>query len=185
MLDTTITCGQAFGGDIEAINVYTALIAAKEVAGADVAIVCQGPGNAGSNTRYGFSGIQQGEALNAAGVLGGRPIMVLSMSFADKRERHRGVSHHSLTILEKVALASVAIGVPELPEDKSDFIAVQLSQVADIGRHAMQTVDGNPGIMELESRDIRVLTMGRCIDEDREFFLAASAGGVVVAKMIE
>jgi hypothetical protein len=44
IIDTTITTGQAFGGDIEAVNVYTGLIAAKEVAGAVAAVVWPGPG---------------------------------------------------------------------------------------------------------------------------------------------
>ena len=31
LLSGTITCGQAFGGDLETVNIYTALIAAREV----------------------------------------------------------------------------------------------------------------------------------------------------------
>src|SRR5262249_19766347 len=73
ILDATITAGQAFGGDLEAINVYTALIAAREVAAADLTIVAQGPGNAGTGTQYGFGGLAQGEHLNAAAALGAQP----------------------------------------------------------------------------------------------------------------
>ncbi len=63
---------------------------------ADVAVVAQGPGNLGTGTRWGFSGVAAGEALNAAAVLRGRPVAALRVSGADARERHRGVSHHSL-----------------------------------------------------------------------------------------
>ena len=48
---------------------HSALLAAKHVAGVDVAIVAQGPGNLGTGTRWGFSGVQAGEVLNAAAVL--------------------------------------------------------------------------------------------------------------------
>ena len=67
-------------------------------------VVAQGPGNLGTGTRWGFSGVAAGEAVNAAGVLGGRPVASLRVSGADPRERHRGMSHHSLTAYGRVAL---------------------------------------------------------------------------------
>lgn len=184
LIDSTITCGQAFGGDIEAINIYTALIAAKEVADADAIIVCQGPGNAGTNSRYGFSGIQQGEAINAAGMLGGRPIMALRMSFADKRSRHQGISHHSLTIFEKVIQVDCHVAVPILADTENDYIKNQLSKVSN-DKCMIEIADGYQGIDELNKQGIHVTTMGRSINEDMAFFVAASSGGVIAAKMIE
>ena len=112
LIDFTITCGQAFGGDHEAVNVYTALIAVRRALGADAAIVAQGPGNVGTGTAYGFGCIEQGETVNAVGILGGKPIAVLRISFRESRERHRGVSHHSLTAIGKVALAPAMIPIP-------------------------------------------------------------------------
>src|SRR5699024_7975124 len=53
---STITTGQAYGGDLEAVNVYTGLLAATHVVSADVAVVIQGPGNLGTGTKWGFSG---------------------------------------------------------------------------------------------------------------------------------
>ena len=175
LLDVTITCGQAFGGDIEAINVYTGLIAAKQVAKADAAIVCQGPGNAGTGSKLGFSGIQQGEALNACNVLGGTAIAVVRMSFADPRERHRGVSHHTLTILTDIVHSPVVVPIPD------DKFADQLSKFP----HKLRILDGEPGLAELQMKGIAVTTMGRSIEEDREFFLAASAGGVLAAEILK
>ncbi|MHB1459015.1 MAG: DUF3866 family protein [Armatimonadota bacterium] len=183
ILDATITCGQAFGGDIEAINIYTALIAAKEVAHADVIIVCQGPGNAGTNSRYGFSGIQQGEAINAAGILGGLPVMALRMSFADMRPRHQGISHHSLTILDKIIRVDAYTALPELPEIQMQYVTDQLAAICNT-RCTIEIINGHQGIEELRRRDIRVTTMGRSIDEDTVFFLAASASGAIATKMI-
>src|ERR671930_628233 len=54
----TVTAGQAFGGDLEAISLYSALAAARAVLGADVTVVAQGPGGMGSGTALGFSGTQ-------------------------------------------------------------------------------------------------------------------------------
>ena len=98
-----MTSGQAFGGELEAVTIWTGLLAAAELVGADVVIVADGPGNLGTDTTWGVSALASGHALNAAEALGGRPVAALRISFADARERHRGVSHHSLTILDACA----------------------------------------------------------------------------------
>ena len=175
LLDSAITCGQAFGGDIEAINIYTALIAAKEVAKADAAIVCQGPGNAGTGSNFGFSGIQQGEALNACNILRGSAIAVLRISFADPRERHRGVSHHSMTVLTDIVHSPVLAALP------NDRFVDKLSSLP----HRIKVLDAEPGLAELELKGIKVTTMGRSIEQDRDFFLAASAGGALAAEILK
>ena len=71
-LAATLTVGQAFGGDHEAVTTHTGLLAARHVVGADVAVVAQGPGNVGTGTRWGYSGVACADALHAADVLGGR-----------------------------------------------------------------------------------------------------------------
>ncbi|GMA84776.1 hypothetical protein GCM10025868_00260 [Angustibacter aerolatus] len=110
-----VTVGQAFGGDVEAVTVHSGLLAARTVLDAEVVVVAQGPGNLGTGTRWGFSGVAAGEAVNAAGVLGGRPVASLRVSQADARERHLGVSHHSLTAYGRVALLPADVPVPLLP----------------------------------------------------------------------
>ncbi|OJT85865.1 hypothetical protein BM535_22000, partial [Clostridioides difficile] len=65
LIDSTITIGNAFGGDYECINIYTALITAKEILKADAVFVSMGPGIAGTGTKYGFTGIEQGSILDA------------------------------------------------------------------------------------------------------------------------
>ena len=47
-IDATITCGHAFGGDYEAVSVFSALAVARHVADADVAVVAMGPGIVGT-----------------------------------------------------------------------------------------------------------------------------------------
>ncbi|MBA3524045.1 MAG: DUF3866 family protein, partial [Geodermatophilaceae bacterium] len=70
LLAGTVTCGQSFGGDLEAVTVHTGLLAARHVLAADVVIVTQGPGNLGTGTPWGFSGVQAGDAANAVATLG-------------------------------------------------------------------------------------------------------------------
>src|SRR6478735_3438955 len=89
-LAATVTAGQAFGGDLEAVNVHSGLLAARLALDADIVVLTQGPGNLGTGTRWGFSGVACGEAVNAAGVLGGRPVASLRVSGADARDRHLG-----------------------------------------------------------------------------------------------
>ena len=84
-LAATVTTGQSFGGDLETVTVHTGLLAARHVLGADIAVVAQGPGNLGTGTRWGFSGVAAGEAVNAAAALGGRPVASLRISDADPR----------------------------------------------------------------------------------------------------
>lgn len=184
LIDTTITAGQAFGGDLEAVNIYSALLAAKVVAKADLAIVAQGPGNVGTDTLFGFGAIYQGEVVNAVGVLGGMPVAAARISFADPRARHRGISRQFLVSLGRVALWRAVVAIPELEEEKLSFLQEQLRQEGISSRHEIVIENGEAGIEELRRRQIRVTSMGRSMDEDREFFLAAGAAGAAAAKIL-
>ena len=79
-----------------------------------------------------------GEAVNAAATLGGRPVAALRVSQADPRERHRGVSHHSLTAYGRVALAPADVVVPALPGELGDLVRRQVAVLG--GRHRLVTV---------------------------------------------
>ena len=113
LLAATVTVGQAFGGDLEAVTVHSGLLAARLALEADLVVITQGPGNLGTGTRWGFSGVGAGEAINAAGTLGGRPIGALRISGVDPRPRHRGVSHHSLTAYGRVAMTPADLAIPD------------------------------------------------------------------------
>src|SRR6266542_1936879 len=115
LVDATITCGHAFGGDYEAVSIFSALAVARHVAGADAAVVVMGPGIVGTNTRLGFSGMEVGPILDAAHALGGVAIACLRVSFADGRDRHVGLSHHSATALRLATRERALVAVPELP----------------------------------------------------------------------
>jgi Protein of unknown function (DUF3866) len=174
-LAATVTAGQAFGGDIEAVTVHSGLLAARHVLAADVVVVAQGPGNLGTGTRWGFSGVAAGEAVNAASVLGGRPVAALRVSDADPRERHRGISHHSLTAYGRVALARAEVVVPDLPGEFGARVAAAAEPLA--ARHTLVKVSV-AGLREaLGACPVPLSTMGRGLDDDLAYFLAAAAAG--------
>jgi hypothetical protein len=174
-LAATVTTGQSFGGDLETVTVHTGLLAARHVLGADIAVVAQGPGNLGTGTRWGFSGVAAGEAVNAAAALGGRPVASLRVSEADPRERHRGVSHHCLTAYGRVALARADVVVPELDGDFGKLVAADAAGLA--GRHDVVTVPVDGLEAALRAAPVRLSTMGRGLDSDLAYFLAAAAAG--------
>jgi hypothetical protein len=171
----SVTVGQAFGGDLEAVTVHTGLLAAKLILGADVAVVTQGPGNLGTGTKWGFSGVACGEAVNAAAALGGRPVGVLRVSEADTRERHRGLSHHSLTAYGRVALASAELAVPDEPGAFWDAVRARAEPLAE--RHRLRTVSAADLDEALAASPVALSTMGRGLEADRAGFLAAACAG--------
>lgn len=181
-LAATITTGQSFGGDLEAVTVHSGLLAARHAVGADVAVVAQGPGNLGTGTRWGYSGVAAGEAVNAAATLGGRPVASLRVSFADPRERHLGVSHHSLTAYGRVALAGADVVIPELPEPQATRIAADVAPLA--ARHRLVTVPVDGLEEALRATPVALSTMGRSLDEDLAYFLAAAAAGKHAASLL-
>jgi hypothetical protein len=174
-LAATITTGQSFGGDLEAVTVHSGLLAARHAVGADVAVVAQGPGNLGTGTAWGFSGVAAGEAVNAAAVLGGRPVASLRVSFADPRERHQGVSHHSLTAYGRVALAAADVVLPGLPGPPGQRVASDAAPLA--ARHRLVTVPVDGLDEALRGCPVPLSTMGRSLEEDLAYFLAAAAAG--------
>ncbi|MFI7636437.1 DUF3866 family protein [Nonomuraea sp. NPDC049400] len=177
-----VTVGQSFGGDVEAVTVHTGLLAARHVLEADVAVVAQGPGNLGTGTRWGFSGVSAGEAVNAAGVLLGRPVAALRVSEGDKRERHYGVSHHSLTAYGRVALSPADVPVPVLPGEFGERVRDQAELLAVRHRLVPVPVDGLHEA--LRESPVRLSTMGRGLEEDLAYFLASAAAGRLTASLL-
>jgi len=181
-----VTSGQAFGGDLEAVTVHTALLAARYVVHADVAVVAQGPGNLGTGTRWGFSGVAAGDAVNAVAVLHGRPVATLRVSEADARERHHGVSHHSLTAYGRVALAPADVVVPVLPGALGARVREQAAALgAPQGRHRLVEVGVDGLAAALASSPVPLSTMGRGLDADAAAFLAAAAAGRHAAALLD
>ena len=184
LIEATVTTGQAFGGDLEAVSVFSGMLAARHVAGADVVVVGDGPGNTGTQTTWGATDVESAMSLNIAGILGGRPVAALRMSFVDGRARHHGVSHHSITALSRVALVPVHVAVPALEDEaRRTTIWAALTGAKLEERHQLIEVEGRPALEVLAGRGIAPESMGRTVAQDPEFWLAAGAAGVLAGRM--
>jgi hypothetical protein len=164
-----ITAAPAFGGEHEAITTAGALHSGLFQLEWDAAIAGPGPGIVGSATWLGHGGLAALETAHSALALSCRTIIVPRMSSGDPRERHRGLSHHSRTVLGLV-LRPVVVPVP-----RGDISAFP-------ERHELREVDADlDGYAE---SGLPARTMGRSIQQDELFFRAALAGGTVLAEEI-
>lgn len=183
VLSATVTAGHAFGGDFEAVNIYSGLLAAKYAGMADIIVVGMGPGVVGTGTRFGTTAIEQGEVINATHVLGGQAVAALRLSFSDSRLRHQGVSHHTITALGSVALAPCTIPVPVMAAEREETIRRQIEAAGLDRRHRVVTVDAAATFEAIDKLRLKVSTMGRGRDSEPEFFLAAGAAGLLAAEL--
>lgn len=170
LLCGTVTAGHAFGGEVEALNVPSALALARHRLGAEAIVVAMGPGIAGTGSSLGFTGLEAAPALDAAAWLEGTPIACLRCSDADPRARHRGISHHTRTVLEAVR-SEVEVAAPPGVTPCTE-------------RHRWTTVDPGDPVELLERFDLHPTTMGRTPAEDRTFFAAAVAAGAHAAAVL-
>ena len=183
LLDSTITCGQAFGGDLEAVNKFSGIIAAATVADADLIVIGAGPGNLGTASRFGFALMEAGENVNAVAALGGRPIVAPRLSFADPRERHQGISHHTLTALATAALVGSEIALPPMGTERRHLVARQLSDARLLDLHRAVDVELGDDVEEaLRRSPVRLSSMGRSFDDDPDCFRAAAAAAVLALR---
>lgn len=177
LLDATITCGHAFGGDYEAVNVFSALFVARHVARADVAIVVMGPGIVGTNSTLGFTGIEVGSVLDAVEGLGGVPIACLRASFADDRDRHRGVSHHTLTTLTVATRSRVLVPIPAVGPAVEQHLRADLVTAGIDTRHDLTAI-AIPDVLALfVEHGLSISSMGRPAAADPVLFQCAAAAG--------
>ncbi len=169
-----VTAAPSYGGAHEALSVPGALDAAAGDLGWDAALVGPGPGIIGSETRLGHGGMAALDSAHASLALGLPTLLSPRLSAADPRERHRGVSHHTRTVLE---LLLGAVEVP-VPAGNTDEIAT-LGKLAG-GRHRIREV-----AVDLDGYAAAGLpdrTMGRGIDDDPLFFAAPLAAGVALRR---
>jgi hypothetical protein len=192
LLSGHITAGPAFGGEWEALTVLGALDAALGRLDWDAALCGPGPGIQGSVTEYGHGGIAALESAHASLALEMPTLISPRLSSSDPRPRHRGLSHHTRVVLERL-LGSVRVPVPEIelegwPTGEEGPDPVDLPSVLDAlhrvcnGRHdvVVQPVDlDGYAVSGLPTR-----TMGRTIEEDPLFFAAALAAGAGLADAV-
>ena len=167
LLHRAIGAGACFGGDDDCANVYSAL-AVSRARGAEAVVCGIGPGIVGTGTSLGHGGVVAAAAANAANALGGVPVIAPRVSGADPRERHRGLSAHTLAVLE-LCLGPVRVAWP------AGVVAP-----AELGAVEEVDVSGWPEACA----GLPLSHMGRGPDEDPDFFAAAFAAGRLAASLM-
>lgn len=177
---TVITFGQSLGGDLETVNIYTALEAAYKIVKADDIIITQGPGVVGTRTIRGFSGMQLTNWLHAVHTCGGHSLVIPRIQFTDQRAHHYGISQHTLYPLAYHALAPVTFPIPahsELGTREERLLLQQsrclqeLHEVVPIPRPLFQ----NQLEVALANFGQPITTMGKSYREEPYFYYAIGA----------
>jgi hypothetical protein len=167
-----VTTAPSYGGEHEALSTVGALDAAARALGWDAILVGPGPGIIGSDTAFGHGGMEALNSAHAALSLKLPTILSPRLSSGDPRARHRGLSHHTATVLE-LLLAPVTVALPEgAPE-----LASQVS-AASVGLHRAEAVPVD--LDGYAASGLPTTTMGRALGEDPLFFEAALAAGAFV-----
>jgi hypothetical protein len=162
-----ITAAPSYGGEREALSTVGALDATANALGWDAVLVGPGPGIIGSDTEFGHGGMSALDNAHASLSLGLRTIISPRLSSGDPRERHRGLSHHTATVLE-LLLAPVTVAVPG-----------SASHLLVPGRHVVKSVSVD--LDAYESSGLPTSTMGRKLADDPLFFEAPLAAGMLLA----
>ena len=168
-----IAAAPAYGGEHEALSVAGALDAAAARLGWDAVIAGPGPGIIGSDTRFGHGGMAALDTAHAALALGRPTLISPRLSAADPRDRHRPVSHHTLTVLQFL-LAEVEVPVPEGYADPLDALT------ATEGRFRLHQEPVH--LDAYAATGLPARTMGRGIAEDPLFFAAPLAAGAALRR---
>jgi hypothetical protein len=166
-----VTAAPAYGGEHEALSVVGALDAAAEL-GWDAVLVGPGPGIIGSDTAYGHGGMAALDSAHAALSLNLPTTISPRLSSADPRDRHRGLSHHTKTVLD-LLLAPVDVVLPEGQPDAAD----ELQQSEHRIHHVPADLDG------YASSGLPTRTMGRSLEDDPLFFASPLAAGTHLARV--
>lgn len=171
LLAGDISAAPAYGGEHEALSTVGALDAAAHL-GWDAVLVGPGPGIIGSDTAYGHGGMAALDSTHAALSLGLPTLISPRLSSSDPRDRHRGLSHHTRTVLD-LLLAPVEVAIPE---DEPE-VAAALKSFS----HRVHSV-----AVDLEgyaASGLPSATMGRTLVEDPLFFSAPLAAGALLARV--
>jgi hypothetical protein len=169
-----ITAAPAYGGEYDAISVAGALDAAAGKLGWDAAIAGPGPGIIGSDTRLGHGGIAALDTAHASLALGLPTLISPRLSSADPRERHKPVSHHTLTVLE------LLLGAVEIPVPTNEPVPIAILATAAGWRHRLR--EAPVDLVGYAATGLPAKTMGRSLEEDPLFFAAALAAGAALRR---
>jgi hypothetical protein len=198
-----ITAGPAYGGDGEAITTAGALHHGLRTLGWDAVVCGPGPGIVGSSSPLGHGGMHALDSAHAAIALGSPTLVIARMSSADGRPRHRGISHHTLTVLD-LLLEPVTVALPagirspvgadlrarlgsvfggSSVERTRPRMELEVDRPARMARHDWRRAPVDmPAYL---ASGLPTETMGRMLVEDPLFFGAALAGGTVLSDLCE
>jgi Protein of unknown function (DUF3866) len=200
-----LTAGACFGGEGEAITTAGAVHHGLHVLGWNAAVCGPGPGIVGSSSALGHGGMSALDSAHVALALGCPTLLVARMSSGDERSRHRGISHHSLTVLDlllepvtvalpagvrspvgsdlRAGLQSVFGGaMPASPSGDRAALAIEVERPARIARHDWRRAKID--LPRYSTSGLPAQTMGRGLAADPLFFGAALAGGGVLAELV-
>ena len=150
-LNCTATAGQAFGGDLEAVSVPSAVAALLD-RGCPQIVLAGGPGHVGTSSTLGFSAMELAGHASVLVALGAQVGLCVRASSRDDRSRHQGISHHNRTILSGIP---VPIDVPVPVGDDSSWISSAGHRPFPVEPIDIPTAIANSGIA--------IFTMGRSI----------------------
>jgi predicted RNA-binding protein with TRAM domain len=194
-----ITAGAAFGGEGEAISTAGAIHHGLHTLGWDAAVCGPGPGIVGSSSALGHGGMVALDSAHVSLALGCRTLLVARMSSSDDRTRHRGISHHTLTVLD-LLLEPVTVALPAgmrspvgadlraglgavfggaMPSRPA--LALDVPRPVRITRHDWRRASID--LPAYATSGLSTQTMGRGLGEDPLFFGAALAGGSALAEL--
>lgn len=195
-----LTAGAAFGGEGEAISTAGALHHGLSTLGWDAAVCGPGPGIVGSSSRLGHGGMVALDSAHVALALGCRTLLVARMSSSDDRTRHRGISHHTLTVLD-LLLEPVSVALPagmrspvgadlraglgavfgDGASPSRPTLALDVERPARVTRHDWRRAEVD--LPAYAASGLPSETMGRGLSQDPLFFGAALAGGAALAEL--
>jgi hypothetical protein len=194
-----LTAGASFGGDGEAVTTAGALHHGLRALGWDAAVCGPGPGIVGSRSALGHGGMSALDSAHVSLALGCETLLVARMSSGDDRLRHRGISHHTLTVLD-LLLAPVTVALPagmrspvgadlraglgtvfagSMPS--RPVLSPEVARPARITRHDWRRAPID--LPAYASSGLPAETMGRGLAQDPLFFGASLAGGGALAEM--
>jgi hypothetical protein len=195
-----LTAGAAFGGEAEAMTSAGALHHGLRSLGWDAAVCGPGPGIVGSSSSLGHGGMLALDSAHVSLALGCQTLLVARMSSGDERQRHRGISHHTLTVLD-LLLEPVTVALPAgmrspvgadlraglgavfggaMPSRPA--LALDVPRPVRVTRH-----DWRRAVVDLPAYAASGLpadTMGHGLAGDPLFFGAALAGGSALAELV-
>jgi hypothetical protein len=166
-LEVAVAVAPCLDGDLQAVTLASAL-AWCSGEGFDIVVCSIGPGIVGTASALGHGGLTAVEVANTAAALGGSPVLSVRYSEADPRERHRGVSHHTRSIL-KMTASEVAVAWPQ-GLAAPDWLSPR-EEIDVEGWHE-------------ECGRLPLSHMGRGLDDDPCFFMCAFAAGEVARSRI-